>query len=388
MSNTSDYQPDYKISEEAEKLKKQVADAKLEEAAFEAEIKKERQRRHAKTKSLQEQLGAQPKGYSKKQWEQTESDKDIIAMIAGQVNDEWNKSRDAILKTSKYLFEAKLGVKKIHGASWSYLCKEKLPFGVKTADRLVEIGGCEFIHTHYADLPASYTTLYEIAKLDPEVRQQAFDDKKISPDSWRKDITALTETKLPPTPREIDPSVVRTLPIGILNVPVSLFQTEIQNGEKIKTLWLEEKVKLFQAQCVDALKDVMEEYKVDGAPKMIDFSKIDETLWRQAEREQKKAEKDLGSIADQEEKISRIIKKKIKEEVKRQYSWNQMYVGSLEKRKRMNDELFSSNDLKDLIWSLCEVSDPDYAYWQTIETPLITAQSLQNMANEKSVASN
>jgi hypothetical protein len=310
MSNNSDYQPDYQVSEEAEKLKKQIADAKLEEAAFEAEIKKERQRRHAKTKDLQTQLGAQPKGYSKKQWEQTEADKDIISMIAGQVNDEWNKSRDAILKTSKYLFEAKLGVKKIHGASWSYLCKEKLPFGVKTADRLVEIGGCEFIHTHYADLPASYTTLYEIAKLDPEVRQQAFDDNKISPDSWRKDITALTETKLSPTPREIDPSVVRTLPIGILNVPVKSFQTEIQNGEKTKTLWLEEKVKLFQAQCINALKDVIEEYKVDGAPNMIDFSKIDETLYRQAEREQKKAIKDLGSVADQQERIGKAIKKK------------------------------------------------------------------------------
>ena len=54
----------------------------------------------------------------------------------------------------------------------------------------------------------------------------------------------------------------------------------------------------------------------------------------------------------------------------------------------MNDELFSSNDLKDLIWALCEVSDPDFGYWETIQTPLVSAQSLQSIANEKSVAGN
>lgn len=374
MTTEDNGQTGLQQAEERDRLKREIQDARQEAAAYEAETKRKKAELKDKEKSLQEQLGAAPKGYSKAQWAQSQKDIDIINQIAGQVNEEWNKSRSAILQASKYLFEAKLGVKKIHGASWSYMCKEKLPFGIKTADRLVEIGGCEFIHTNADDLPAAYTTLYEIAKMDAAVRQKAFDDNEINASSWRKDIIAITNGVKKEERAKEDENKVRTLPIGILNVPVKFFQKE----EGKKTIWLEEKVKLFQAQCVNALKDVMKDYKVDGAPNMIDFSKINQTLEKQAERAEKKV---IVNMADEEAKLGRVIKKKIKEEVERQPSFREMYIGSQEKKQNMMIDLFSSNDLHYLIWSLKEVGDPDFGYWKTIETPYISAKSLQQMAN-------
>ena len=89
--------------------------------------------------------------------------------------------------------------------------------------------------------------------MDADVRQKAFDDNEINASTWRKDIIAITNGMKKEERAKEDENKVRTLPIGILNVPVELFQKQ----EGHKTIWLEEEIKLFQAQCVNALKDVM-----------------------------------------------------------------------------------------------------------------------------------
>jgi hypothetical protein len=376
-------QSNLEVAQARAEIKKQIQDTKQAQAEIEAE--KERQKKEwkdkeealkKKNKTLQEAIKEAEKGTTEAQYAQYNKDTAVVSVLISNITEEWNKSRSAILKASKFLYEAKLGVQKIHGATWKVMVEEKLPFGVKTADRLVEIGGCEFIHTNADDLPAAYTTLYEIAKLDADVRQKAFDAGKINSDSWRRDIIALTEKADESTEEESteEESKVRTLPIGILNVPVSLFQEEIEENNKVKTRWLGEKVKLFQAECANALKEVIAKYKVVDAPPMIDFSKINETLEKQTIREEKKVVIDYA--ADQE-KVCRKLKKAIKEGVKKG-SWKDKYTGSAEKVQNLNADLLSKFEIGYLAASLTEVNGA--VDWGTFETGHITEEMLISFA--------
>jgi hypothetical protein len=354
------------------KEKKQaIQEMRQEEAELEAQYKRQKEAIKQQTKSLQEQLGAAPEGISDAQYKQAQKDEAVINDISQKVNEEWNKSRASILKASRYLFEAKLGVKKIHGASWSFLCQAKLPFGKKTADRLVEIGGCEFIHTHADDLPAAYTTLYEIAKMDADLRQKAFDNGDINQSTWRKNILDIVDGKKKIDREEQNANQVRTLPIGILNVPVKFFQKE--DGKK--TIWLEENVKLFQAECMQALKGLIEKYEVDGAPNMIDFSKINQTLEKQAERANKKVVIDYSG---DQSKVCSKLKKAIKEAVQTG-SWKDKYTGSDEKRQNLHADLLSEYNVGYLASSLMEVKGA--VDWSTFTIGHITEEMLISMAN-------
>lgn len=369
--------------EQYDATKQQAQETLQELAALEADTEIRKKELKEKHKSLQKQLGGANKGFTKTQLKQAEADALVIDEISGIVNEHWNNSKEAIIKAAKVLYNAKLGIKKIHGASWSFMVEKRLPFGKKTADRLVEIGGCEFISTNIDDLPAAYTTLYEIAKMPEEMRQKAFDDNKINADSWRRDILDIVSgEKAEIKKAEEDAIQVRTVPIGILNVPERFFQEEQWAISKGKKMWSAEAVKLFQAECMQALKGLMEKYKVDGAPNMIDFSKINETLEKQEERLNKTQ---IIDHAKEQKKVCDVVIKEIKKQVKNQESWRQKYTGSKEKEQNMYDDLFSNYDLHSLVWSLKEVSDPDFGYWKSIETPIISAEYLQQLSNQESV---
>ncbi len=106
----------------------------------------------------------------------------------------WRQSVQAIFDTGNLITEAKAALE--HG-QFRKMCKEQLPFGERTAQRLMAIAADERLAnpTHASLLPPSWMTLYEITRLDDANLEQRIADGTIRPDMDRKDIsTAVKQT--------------------------------------------------------------------------------------------------------------------------------------------------------------------------------------------------
>jgi hypothetical protein len=105
----------------------------------------------------------------------------------------WRKTTESIIATGRLLNEAKAKV--AHG-DWLRLVEE-LPFGERTAEMLMAIADNPVLSdsNHGSDLPPSWRTLYELAKLDDQVLLARIEDHTINPGMERKEVAALLGPK-------------------------------------------------------------------------------------------------------------------------------------------------------------------------------------------------
>lgn len=97
----------------------------------------------------------------------------------------WGRSVTAVIETGRLLAEAKAAV--AHG-DWERLCDEMLPFGSRTAQRLMQIAAHDRLSnpTHASLLPSSWVTLEALSRLDNETFDAAVEAGVITPTLERR----------------------------------------------------------------------------------------------------------------------------------------------------------------------------------------------------------
>jgi hypothetical protein len=116
----------------------------------------------------------------------------------------WQKTVASIIETGELLIKAKDA---LHG-SFTDMVERDLPFGPRTAERLMQIAGHPVLSdpTHVSRLPASWGTLYQLSRLPLTALEQYIEDGRIRPAMERKDVAALPGAKIntPPKPSLIE----------------------------------------------------------------------------------------------------------------------------------------------------------------------------------------
>ena len=120
---------------------------------------------------------------------------ELRAEIAADINRDWRRAIGSILAVAGKLNFAK---DRLPEGEFHTMIEADLPFGIRTAQRLMAINRSEFIKhhaTHASCLPASWMTLYELTRLGDEKCQEMLEAGEISGDLQRKDITALLKAE-------------------------------------------------------------------------------------------------------------------------------------------------------------------------------------------------
>src|SRR5271165_4768478 len=101
---------------------------------------------------------------------------------AGRISAAWQKSVDSIIETGRLLLAAKADPKMQHG-EWGTMVESDLPFNRHTAHKLMQIAGDKRLTnvSQGKHLPPSWTTLYELTKLDDATFDQKLRDGSIDP---------------------------------------------------------------------------------------------------------------------------------------------------------------------------------------------------------------
>jgi len=116
---------------------------------------------------------------------------------APKIHGEWRKSIEGILGVGRQLIAAKEACE--HGEflrlfkGHDNAVSEPLPFGVSSADKLMEIARNEVISNSefVPNLPQSWGTLYELTKLDDETLLAGIKAGEITPETTRAQAAAL-----------------------------------------------------------------------------------------------------------------------------------------------------------------------------------------------------
>jgi hypothetical protein len=117
---------------------------------------------------------------------------------------DWRASVAAIVATGRRLLEAKAACG--HGeygrlfSDHRQPCEGHLPFSSRTGQRLVEIAEHPVLSdpSHGSDLPASWRTLAELARVEPERLERELQSGLVSPEMTRSQATAMYRDPLPP----------------------------------------------------------------------------------------------------------------------------------------------------------------------------------------------
>jgi Protein of unknown function (DUF3102) len=108
---------------------------------------------------------------------------------AARISAAWQKSVDSIIETGRLLLAAKADPKMQHG-EWGTMVESDLPFNRHTAHKLIQIASDKRLTnvSQGKHLPPSWTTLYELTKLDDATFDQKLRDGSINPEMQRKDV--------------------------------------------------------------------------------------------------------------------------------------------------------------------------------------------------------
>lgn len=114
---------------------------------------------------------------------------------AGEIRTQLGKSVESIIAVGQLLTKAKAEL--VHG-EWGRMFEDQLvPFNARTAQRLMAIAANPELSnaTHASFLPPSWTSLYELTKVEPDTLHNALRDRVITPDMKRSDVAALLPAK-------------------------------------------------------------------------------------------------------------------------------------------------------------------------------------------------
>lgn len=117
------------------------------------------------------------------------------AEFVADIRREWTNALESTVQVGRRLNEAKAALP--HG-EYEAMVQADLPFGPSTARKLREVA--EFVDAGKVpldQLPEAYSTLYVIATLPEEVREEAVAQGVIRPDVTRAEVEAFKETKAP-----------------------------------------------------------------------------------------------------------------------------------------------------------------------------------------------
>ena len=108
-----------------------------------------------------------------------------------KIDKAWQKTVDAVIATGKVLLAAR---DDLPYGEFMRMVRNELPFGVRTAQRLMAIGGDKRLQkaTRGSHFPAAWRTLYEITRLTDEQFHRAIDTGIIKPGMRRRDLEPLT----------------------------------------------------------------------------------------------------------------------------------------------------------------------------------------------------
>lgn len=111
---------------------------------------------------------------------------------AQRINAAWRKSHESIFEAGRLLIAAKGALP--HG-EWAAMCERDLLFQPRTAQRIMAVAADPRLlnTTHASHLPQSWTTLYELTRLDDEQFRAGIEKGIIRPDMERKDITTVAK---------------------------------------------------------------------------------------------------------------------------------------------------------------------------------------------------
>ncbi len=130
---------------------------------------------------------------------------------ADEICTQLGKSVESIISVGRLLTKAKMDL--AHG-EWGRLFHDQLiPFSQDTAQRLMTIAANpDLSNTANArHLPPSWTSLFELTKLEPDTLHNALKDRVITPDMKRSDVAALLPAK-PRAERSAVPTVIDAQP--------------------------------------------------------------------------------------------------------------------------------------------------------------------------------
>lgn len=144
-------------------------------------------------------------------------------LVARRSPDEWARlvRRDlgqavaGVIAAGRHLEEAKWEV--VQFTDWERWCRDSVGISRQTAFRLMTIAGHAVLsnvaHVQHLTaeggcvLPSSWSTLYELSRLDPHLLEAAITDGRVRPDLTRKDAKALV-AEYTTTSGEPDPAIV------------------------------------------------------------------------------------------------------------------------------------------------------------------------------------
>ena len=109
---------------------------------------------------------------------------------AGRITKAWRQSFEQILETGRLLIAAKAAL--AHG-EFLEMVERDLPFGERTAERLMEIGRDPRLAnpTTWSHLPSGWRTLYELTRLGDDDFEAALADTSVRPDMTVREAEAL-----------------------------------------------------------------------------------------------------------------------------------------------------------------------------------------------------
>jgi hypothetical protein len=116
----------------------------------------------------------------------------------------WQRQVGAVIATGHLLIRAHDDLISIHGA-WASMVRNDLPFGHATAQKLMAIARHPVLadYSHGNRLPASWTTLYQLALIDPSILNQLITSRQVNARTEREDVERMRRIPLPgadPTP--------------------------------------------------------------------------------------------------------------------------------------------------------------------------------------------
>jgi hypothetical protein len=112
--------------------------------------------------------------------------------FATEITASWLSAVTGIIRTGHLLRQAKIQL--AHG-DWTDMLVQKLPFGPRTAQRLMAIAAHPVLSnpTHVSVLPSSWGTLYELSKLDSDVLERCIASREIDAETERKTAEQLVQ---------------------------------------------------------------------------------------------------------------------------------------------------------------------------------------------------
>ena len=116
-----------------------------------------------------------------------------LTFFVNKITTTWNKQVESILDTGRLLIQAK---KELEHGQFTKMIEEQLPFGERTAQRLMTIAEHPVLSnpTHVWVLPSSWGTLYQIAANIPEERlEELLKDGTIKADTEREKLEKIIE---------------------------------------------------------------------------------------------------------------------------------------------------------------------------------------------------